>query len=346
MRNRFRKTAKVTLVLIYLVIIAGAVVRMTGSGMGCPDWPKCFGYYIPPTDISELQFQPNHDYKKGIVIIVNEALQVATQDFKSSNTLDLKNWEPYTAHDYAIFNPLQTWIEYINRLIGALSGIPILIFTIMSIWLWKDRKRFLLLSIVTVVAMAFQAWLGKTVVDSNLAPYKITIHMVMAIVIVAIILYLIFASKTTFKKQVFNLRFRNVLIIASILTLVQIVLGTQVRQFVDVQNKLYGYFNWDMTDLAPLEFYVHRTLSILVLVLNAWLFFKNKTLQLGYDKLKFVIVCIGLEIATGIAMYYFNFPFSTQPLHLVVATIMIGIQFYIILESSRRTELKNKLDTV
>jgi cytochrome c oxidase assembly protein subunit 15 len=327
------------------VIIAGAIVRMTGSGMGCPDWPKCFGYYVPPTDISELQFHPNHDYKKGIVIIVDEELQVAAQDFKSSQTLNLNNWEPYTAHDYAIFNPIQTWIEYINRLIGALSGIPILIFTIMSIWLWKDKKRFLILSVVTVFAMAFQAWLGKTVVDSNLAPYKITTHMVMAIVIVAIILYLIFASKSKFKDQTFDLRFRNVLIFATILTLIQIILGTQVRQFVDVQNKINGYFNWDITSIAPLKFHIHRTLSILVLALNAWLFFLNKKLNLGYGKYKFVMVCIGLEIATGMAMYYFNFPFSTQPLHLVIATIMVGIQFYIILESNHRSTVKNTIGT-
>ncbi|MDP5081497.1 MAG: COX15/CtaA family protein [Winogradskyella sp.] len=343
MKRLFRKTVKVTLVLIYLVIIAGAVVRMTGSGMGCPDWPKCFGYYVPPTDISELQFQPNHNYKKGIVIIVDEELQVATQDFISSSSLNLNNWEPYTAHDYAIFNPLQTWIEYINRLIGALSGLPILIFTILSIWLWKDKKRFLILSLVTVVAMAFQAWLGKTVVDSNLAPYKITIHMVMAIVIVAILLYLIFVSKSKFKDQTFDINFRNILIGATALTLFQIILGTQVRQFVDVQNKLNGYFNWDITSFAPLEFYVHRTLSILVLALNLWLYFRNKKLNLGYEKYKFVMICIGLEIVTGIAMYYFNFPFSTQPLHLVLATILIGIQFYIILESSRRSALKNSI---
>ena len=340
MKKRFRKTAKSALVLIYLVIIAGAVVRMTGSGMGCPDWPKCFGYYIPPTDIAELQFKPNHDYKKGIVIIVNEELQVATEDFTSENTLNLNNWDAYTEHDYAIFNPLHTWVEYINRLIGALSGLPILIFTIMSIWLWKDKKRYLLLSIFTVLGMAFQAWLGKTVVDSNLAPYKITIHMVMALVIVAVILYLIYASKTTYKSQKFDSKFRNIMIVATVLTLIQIVLGTQVRQFVDVQNTLNGYHNWDIQEFAPMNFYVHRSLSILVLLLNGWLFMRNRKLQLGFNKFKLVMTCIGLEIVTGIAMFYFDFPFSSQPLHIVIAAILIGIQFYIILESHNTHRLK------
>ena len=126
MKKLFRRTAKVALVMIYLVIIAGAVVRMTGSGMGCPDWPKCFGYYIPPTEISELEFKPNHFYKEGVVIIVDESLKVAPIDFTSEDTIDLNNWEDYTKHDYAIFNPLHTWVEYINRLIGALSGLSLI----------------------------------------------------------------------------------------------------------------------------------------------------------------------------------------------------------------------------
>ena len=83
MQKNFRKISKISLVLVYLVIIAGAVVRMTGSGMGCPDWPKCFGHYIPPTNESELQWQPNKDYKKGQVIILNETLQVAKSDLKT-----------------------------------------------------------------------------------------------------------------------------------------------------------------------------------------------------------------------------------------------------------------------
>ncbi|WP_040279846.1 COX15/CtaA family protein [Psychroserpens damuponensis] len=339
MQKAFRKSAKVALVLVYLVIIAGAVVRMTGSGMGCPDWPKCFGYYIPPTDISELQFKPNHDYKKGIVIIKDEALLVASQDFSSSKTLNINNWEAYTKHDYAAFNPTHTWVEYINRLTGALSGIPILIFTIISFWLWRKNKWLTILSIATVFGMAFQAWLGKTVVDSNLAPFKITVHMVMAMVIVAMILYLIYASKTAHRQQIFDAKFRNVMLIAILLTLVQVVLGTQVRQHIDERVKDIGYIKSMWLDNPTLQFYVHRTFSVLVLVINAWLYFRSKKLNLGYTKSMLVMVCILAEVITGIAMYYLDFPFLSQPLHLVIALVLFGIQFYIYLESRHKKAL-------
>ncbi|MEL6812192.1 MAG: COX15/CtaA family protein, partial [Bacteroidota bacterium] len=180
----YRKSVKVALILVYLVIIAGAMVRMTGSGMGCPDWPKCFGYYIPPTDASELEWDANRDFKKGQVIIVEESLKVAATDFTTGEVYSETNWKNYTKHDYAIFNVWHTWIEYINRLIGALSGLAILIMAFLSIKKWSVRKRITYLSFLSVGLIGFQAWLGATVVYSVLAPVKITLHMVMALVIV------------------------------------------------------------------------------------------------------------------------------------------------------------------
>ena len=59
---------------------------------------------------------------KGEVIIVNESLRVASTDFTSSSSAtQTDNWEAYTKHDYAVFNPTHTWIEFINRLLGAFS---------------------------------------------------------------------------------------------------------------------------------------------------------------------------------------------------------------------------------
>ena len=191
MKNKFRALSKISLVLIYFVIVAGAIVRMTGSGMGCPDWPKCFGYYVPPTEGKQLLFEPNKNYQKGMMILIeNEAFLVAKNDFTSENTFDTANWEVYSKHDYVAYDPVHTWVEYINRLIGVLSGIPILIFSVLSFWFWKKNKWIPIISTLTLFGMGFQAWLGKTVVDSNLAPYKITVHMVMALLIVAFILYL------------------------------------------------------------------------------------------------------------------------------------------------------------
>jgi cytochrome c oxidase assembly protein subunit 15 len=108
-----------------------------------------------------------------------------------------------------------------------------------------------------------------------------------------------------------------------------------VRQYIDEQVKDIGYIKSQWLAEPTVNFYVHRSLSVLVLLVNVWLFSRNKKLQLGYAKINLVMLCIALEIATGILMYYFDFPFSTQPLHLVVAAILIGIQFYLILESKR-----------
>ncbi len=340
----YRKSVKISLILVYLVIIAGAVVRMTGSGMGCPDWPKCFGYYIPPTEISELEFQPNRDYKKGQVIIVDESLKVAVEDFKTSEAYQSSNWQNYDKHDYAIFNPTHTWVEYINRLLGALAGIAVLIMAILSLKKIKFRKRIPVLSWLCVFLMGFQAWLGATVVYSVLAPAKITVHMVMALVIVAVLLYLLKISSEKEANQYKTKTFQNLLGIAVILTLIQVVMGTQVRQFVDEQVRSLGYEAKESWLANPnITFYVHRSFSIIVLLVNLFLWWKNRKLNLNLNRINIVIGLILLEVATGVAMYNFDFPFLSQPLHLVIASLLFGFQFYLLMESIYATEKIKKL---
>ena len=334
MSKSFRKLAKLTLILVYLVIAAGAVVRMTGSGMGCPDWPKCFGYYIPPTEASELAWQPNKEYKKGQVIVLKEALRVAKKDFATTTRYNADNWDSYKKHDYAIFNPWHTWIEYINRLFGALAGLATLVLAIASIKFWKKHKRVTLLSWLVVFGMGFQAWLGATVVYSVLEPVKITLHMLMALLIVVLLLYIIHTVNIEDKSIRYDKTTLQIAIFALGLTLVQIILGTQVRQFVDHQIDLVGEnakYLW--LDNPSIQFYIHRSFSVVVSITNLFLAYRITKLNLGHIKIYWVVFILLVEVFSGIAMYYLDFPFGSQPLHLILASILFGVQFYLVLDA-------------
>jgi len=333
----YRKWVRIALILIYLVIVAGALVRMTGSGMGCPDWPKCFGYYIPPTEAEQLEWNAVRSFEKGQVIIKDEQLLVAREDFTTSQIFDNANWEVYDRHDYAEFNVWHTWIEYINRLLGALSGLAILIMALLSIGQWKKKKRITVLSVAAVVMIGFQAWLGATVVYSVLAPVRITLHMVMALVIVAVLIYLLEISSKERPGTGVSRQFKNLVILAVGLTLVQVIMGTQVRQHVDEQVKILGYdlkSEW-LAD-PSIAFYMHRSFSILVLALNAFLWYLSRRRGYKLVLLDWIMVMILLEALTGIVMYYFDFPFASQPLHLVIASLLFGLQFYLALSLFHR----------
>jgi len=68
----------------------------------------------------------------------------------------------------------------------------------------------------------------------------------------------------------------------------------------------------------------------LVTALNVLLFFLLKKMNYPLQTMYYVLGMIGLEILTGIAMYYFDFPFSTQPLHLLFASLLFGAQSYLL----------------
>ena len=346
MIQRFRKLVLVGLILIYLIILAGAVVRMTGSGMGCPDWPKCFGYYIPPTQLEQVQWKPNTVYTKGAFIVHQNSLYTAKTAFTTTTQYVAQNWSAYTKHNYSHFNALHTWIEYINRLVTALSGIPILLIFLWSWRFYSKDKRIAWLSLTVVIAMLVQAVLGKIVVDTNLLPWRITVHMLVAFIILAQMIYIyhLACRCTTLLLDQENLMLKHNcripvksykkmyygLVVALLLTLIQVVLGTQVRQFVDYQIKSLATQDNPSLWLAnpTVSFYIHRSFSILVFLVNVYLF--SLVRKEGIAQLyvvRAVLVLILMEIFTGILMYYFAFPFLTQPLHLVFASFLFGAQF-------------------
>ena len=329
MKKRFNFWTKTSILIVYLVIATGGVVRMTGSGMGCPDWPKCFGYYIPPMNVAELTWVSEKIFEKGQMIIYNDELKMSNKDFISGSDFNPKNWQDYTKHDYSVFNPLHTWVEFINRLIGVVCGISVLILGFYSIQFYKNKLIITLLSLLTIIAVGFQAWLGKIVVDSNLSPYSITIHMLMALLIISILIFIHFQNGNYKKNNVKNVALKNIVLLSLIFTIIQIVIGTQVREFIDEQIIVIGETKKNLWLLVlPSIFLTHRSFSLLILTVNFFVIYLSRKINLNSKIIFWIIGIIAIEIILGVAMYYLHFPFSSQPLHLLLAAILFGVQFF------------------
>lgn len=305
--RRFILLAQITFVFIFLVIIAGSVVRATGSGMGCPDWPKCFGKWVPPTDVSELPA----NYK-----------------------------ELYAGEHNAVaeFNALNTWTEYLNRLVGAILGVLIFIQFILSIKFRRADIKLFGLSLIELILIGFQGWLGAKVVSSNLAPVKITIHMVVALVILSIAVAIIYRAKKLVgdaSEQTLSPVIRKLAIAALFFTIVQIMLGTQIREEVDLLLKNFDANLRDqiIDNLSPV-FEAHRSFSILIMALNFWLTWKLIQSEASHTLKKYGKLLAGvlvLELAAGIILNRFDLPPVVQPIHLLLACIAYSLQFLIIL---------------
>jgi len=324
-------TSRIALVLVFLVVIAGSVVRMTGSGMGCPDWPKCFGYFIPPTETEQLIWKPEHQYVKGQMILGDNELLVAKQNFTSTQMLRSENWRVYDKHDYALFNPVHTWIEYINRLLGALSGIPILLLFVFSLlYIKKDFPTFLL-STMALFALGFVAWLGKLVVDGNLVPHSITYHMFGAITLILLLVTIIFRQNDSAGSLVsvsYSLRYGAIAVL--IVSLIQVYLGTSVREQVDALPDALERGSW--IDALDWQFLVHRSFSLLILGANLWWVLSLTRAGISRSLPLLLVVLLGVEVLAGVLLNYAGFPAAAQPVHLFAAMLIVAVQYYLLLK--------------
>ena len=338
----FKSFSKLTLVSIFLIIVAGSLVRMTGSGMGCPDWPKCFGYLIPPTSEDQIKWGAEKTFFEGQMIIYDDQLWSANYDFVSTDVYNKTNWTLYTKHDYSVFNPFHTWMEYVNRLIGAVSGVLTLIMFIRSFRFFYTKRKIVFLCGLTVVLMGFQAWLGAIVVYSVLQPVKISIHMLMALVILSLMVYIIslLPASSNEIKRTYDNRLHQVLKLAIILSLIQITLGTQVRQLIDEISSSFNDMQRDLwIGLTGITFKIHRSFAISLVLINGLLFFRNYKLKFRFQLVNFIFGIVLIEVLSGIVLTYFDMMSLMQPIHLVAASLIFVFQsaLYFQLQKAKST---------
>ncbi|MCX2738949.1 COX15/CtaA family protein [Pontibacter anaerobius] len=332
--KRFRNIGVVTVFAVYFLILVGGIVRSTGSGMGCPDWPKCFGSWVPPTDVNQLPEDYLEVYKQKRI----------EKNQKLAGFLDKLGFEEVSAAIFSHpsqyieteFNVTKTWIEYVNRLVGVLIGIFIFLTVVYAVPYLKEDKTVFYLALGSFLLVGFQGWLGSIVVSTNLLPVTITIHMALALVIVAMLQYAVARAnqnKIT-PENSFSSKLNLLLWALSLLTFGQILLGTQVREEVDIISFSMGGAereNW--VDNLGASFYIHRSFSILLLALHiyvALLLYKLRKRQLTVLT-NVMMVLVAAEIVIGIVMAYFAIPPVLQPLHLTIAALLFGVQFQLLI---------------
>ena len=301
----FRRIGIITIFAVYVVILMGGVVRASGAGMGCPDWPMCFGKWIPPTEESQLPANYHEIY--------------AERGYENTQ-----------------FNPVKTWTEYSNRLVGVTIGFLIFITAWSSRIYLKTDKTVFYLSLSSFFLVGFQGWLGSSVVASNLKPVMITVHMLLALIIVALLIYTIARSQrdslSKIDTDLLPAKFKTVLIAAMIMTLLQVAMGTQVREAVDFIAREHIERQYWREDF-PIIFYIHRSFSSIILFTNLWLVWKiyqsvdkqNLLFRTGLALAGLVVTAI----LAGISLDRLGVPAIIQPIHLLVASLIFGVQFFI-----------------
>jgi heme a synthase len=300
----FRRFAIATIAAVYFLIFVGGLVRASGAGMGCPDWPKCFGRWVPPTSESQLPT----DYQ-----------------------------ERWAARGYgdARFNVVKTWTEYGNRMIGVVIGFLVLGTFVLSLQRWREDRALVLWCAAAFVLVGFNGWLGSVVVSSNLEPWLVTAHMIAALAVVAALLLAI-ERETRAELRALDVVATagtgRLFAVALAVSLAQLVIGGQVREEIDHLVNAAATLErveW-IGRLGPLVL-IHRSFSLVVLIANVWL-----ARRLARDgarapllrRLAWSIAAVtAAEVAAGAGLYYLGFPAALQPVHLLLASVLLGLQF-------------------
>ena len=342
------------IILVYFVILAVGIVRISGAGLGCPDWPRCFGRWIPPTDISQI---PPH-----------------------INTGD--------------FNFRLAWTEYINRLAGVISGFVIfgiflflvknycekwkmaltvvllgLISLVLLLFFYIAKINFLIPVILSIILflilqegyylfkysfrkitvpffvalllMGYQGWLGSRVVSLELKPIIVSMHFYFALILVAFLVYswvhIRQKNNDSFRveSQSHSKNFRRWTLLLFFLSVLQIFGGTKAREALEIlypSREDSSIINLFTENIGRVE--VHKY-GAFIFSLSIVIFFLYTRKIVGrnsflYKTVFWILIITLLQHFTGVILYYLAFPAFGQVMHLLFSSVLFVFLFLLV----------------
>lgn len=291
--SRFQKWALATTIATYILIMVGVFVRASGAGLGCPDWPQCYGRPYPPLSMNDVPAD-----------IANE------------------------------FDIQLAWIEYSNRMVGVVIGFLILGTLFFAVRDHRDDKRLLYPAIASFILVLFQGWLGGQVVKQELASWLVTVHMLLALVIVTLLLY---ATVNAFYPDIKSFahlpsertHLGRVAFGVLILTLGQVGFGAKLRgELETVEENMPALARADWIHEVGVVDIVHRTYSwlilfgVLYLVYYTYRYLRHSRWLMNLARVEAGMVF--LQIGAGIGLAYGGLPPALQVVHLINGSVLVG----------------------
>ena len=182
----FKKLLKTSLVLAFIVVILGAYTRLGDAGLGCPDWPTCYGHLIVP------------DHVDGTTIEGYERPLEATKG----------------------------WKEMLHRYAASLLGLAILVLFFLTIKRKTERPQSLGLPAFTALFVMLQGAFGMWTVTLLVHPGIVTTHLIGGFVTTALLTWLLLnqGNPSITYRHILK-RHKLLLIITLFILSVQIILG-------------------------------------------------------------------------------------------------------------------------
>lgn len=320
-RKTFLFMAKASLVSTLVLIFVGAIVRVTGAGMGCPDWPTCWGCLIPPTHVEQVEFD-----KLDIAKFQRKAKRLG----RDPETISVETLR-------AEFNARHVWTEFINRLFSLPVGLFSLLTFVGSFSQRSRRPSLFLASFAALLLVLVNAWMGARVVYSGLAPGVLTLHMAMAFLLILVQTWIVWRAadaswQPSFSDQRKIGRLRVVVSLLFLVVVAEGIMGSQVRELTDAMSKHMSVARseWGSTLENSWLYLTHRSFSwlILFLALYAWHMARRGRKSPMHRCEILVIGIVWSQMILGVVMSQIHIYGWVQVLHVGLAALLISGNFF------------------
>ncbi len=315
--TRFQKLSTAALVSVLLLMFVGAIVRVTGSGMGCPDWPTCWGCLIPPTSADQVDFDklPIEKFQRKAERMGRDPALITEETLRAE------------------FNPRHVWTEFTNRLFSLPVGFFSLAAFIAGFWQREKRPLVFWMAFGSLVVVLINAWMGARVVYSGLKPGVLTTHLALAMLLTGTLMYCAWRGTDRPWRvampapQLKTLRLAVTLLL--LVTVAEGIIGAQVREMTDELAKFHHNAprsTWIEELEGSWKYLFHRSFSWVVFGTAVWAWLLARKHRVGgagpVEHVVFGIVVI--QMLLGVIMSQIHIYSWVQVLHVGLAAVLLA----------------------